>query len=238
MQRGHRRPGVATQGVVHARPGGAPEVFAHLLHDPPHLLAGQALPGRPPGRCGGRREVDDAADVEDRGEPARRAREALRMADEDVEEPAVGLEEPEPVDPGQGPVEQADPAPAGEGALEADVGKPAEADARGRRRSGSGCAGGRGGAQGRRTGSSWTMVKAHICIAKRATSRPRVRGRRTASASGPAAQAATVTGGGIRPRRRSSGTAKAAARAPAAPARRATRKAGDGLEGLRISARV
>ena len=82
------------------------------------------------------------------------------------------------------------------------------------------------------------MMKAHICIAKRTTSRPRVRGRTTATANGPAAQAATVTAAGIRARFRSSGTAKAAATAPAAPARRATRKAGDGLEGLRISARV
>src|SRR3954452_23947778 len=44
MERRHRRPRVAAQGAVHARPGGAPEVLAHLLHDPPHLLARQALP--------------------------------------------------------------------------------------------------------------------------------------------------------------------------------------------------
>ena len=128
MQRRHRRPGVAAERVVHARPGRAPEVLADLDHDPPHRLLGQALLGGPPGRRGRHREVDDAAGVEDRREPARGAREVLGMADQDVEQGAVGLEEPEPVDPGQDPVEQADPRQAGEGALEADVGQPAEAD--------------------------------------------------------------------------------------------------------------
>lgn len=78
------------------------------------------------------------------------------------------------------------------------------------------------------------MVKAHICIANNATSRWCERGRRTATASGPLAQAATVTGAGMWSRRRSSGTATAAATAPAAPARTAVLSAGDGRERLRI----
>ena len=78
VQRGHRRPGVAAERVVHPRPGAAPEVLADLDHDATDLLVGQALLGGPPGRRRRRREVDDAAGVEDGGEPARGAREMLR----------------------------------------------------------------------------------------------------------------------------------------------------------------
>ena len=77
-------------------------------------------------------------------------------------------------------------------------------------------------------------MKAHICSANSAMSRLWVRGRSTASASGPPAQAATVTAAGMRALRRSSGTATAAAIAATAAARTAVRKAGDGPDRLRI----
>ncbi|MGN6253425.1 MAG: MYXO-CTERM sorting domain-containing protein [Solirubrobacterales bacterium] len=74
------------------------------------------------------------------------------------------------------------------------------------------------------------MVKAHICSAKRATSRRFERGCSTASASGPAATAATVAAAGIRRRRRRNGTATAAPTAATPPARTARRSAFDGRE--------
>src|SRR5436190_1808610 len=52
-------------------------------------------------------------------------------------------------------------------------------------------------------------VKAHIWRAKRTASRALVRGRRTASAPGPASAAAAVTDGGPRRRRRRIGIASA-----------------------------
>ena len=80
------------------------------------------------------------------------------------------------------------------------------------------------------------MMKPHICRATSATSRFLDRGWMTATASGPAAQAAIVTGAGIRKRLRSSGVAIAAPIAVAAPARIATRKAGDVRRRLVIGA--
>jgi cytochrome c oxidase subunit 2 len=78
------------------------------------------------------------------------------------------------------------------------------------------------------------MMKAHICRANIATSRFFDRGVMTAMPSGPAAQAATVSGAGTRSRFRSSGTTKAAPIAEAAPARTASRSALDGRERLLI----
>ncbi len=73
-------------------------------------------------------------------------------------------------------------------------------------------------------------MKAHICIAKRATSRPLERGFSTARASGPETQAPTVSGAGIRRRRRSRGAATAAATQAQAPARTVARSAGEGRD--------
>ena len=128
MKRWHRRPRVAAERRVHPRPGAAPGLLPHLDHDPPHLFAGQALLGGPPRRRRGHREVADATDVEDGGETARGAREAIGMADEDEDEGGVGLEKPEPVDPGEEAIDDPDPGHPAEGALEAGVGEPAEAE--------------------------------------------------------------------------------------------------------------
>ena len=128
MQRGHRRPGVAAQRAVHLRPGRAPGVFADADHDPLDLLAGQPLLRGPPGRRGRDHEVGDAADVEDRGHLAGGAREPLRVAPEDPGQGEVGLEEPEPVRPGEDAVDGADAAQARHPPLQAGVGQAAEPD--------------------------------------------------------------------------------------------------------------
>ena len=59
-------------------------------------------------------------------------------------------------------------------------------------------------------------------------SRPRVRGRRTATAIGPATKALTVRLAGISRLRRSTGSTKAAASTPAAATRTAVRCVGEG----------
>src|SRR6476646_1015464 len=128
VQRGHRRPGVAAERVVEPLPGPAPGRFADLDHDPPHLFTGQALLGGPPGRRGRDGEVDGAAEVEDSRHLPGGAGEAVVAADEDPAQRQVGLEEPEPVGPGEELVDDADLRQAAEGALQAGVGQTAGAD--------------------------------------------------------------------------------------------------------------
>src|ERR1700709_400643 len=128
VQRGHRRPGVAAERVVHLRPGRAPGLLADLDHDPPHLFAGQALLRGPPGRRRRDREVDGTAEVEDGRHLAGGAREALVVANQDQRQRHVRLEEPEPVGPGEDAVEDADAGQASETALETGVRQLAGAD--------------------------------------------------------------------------------------------------------------
>ena len=138
VQRRHRRPGVAAQRRVHLRPGRAPGLLADAEHDPPHRLRRSGPAPRPTTAArSARRSSRRSRSRRPRPSGGRRAGSA-RGGGEDPDQGQVGLEEPDPVDPGEDAVERADSAQARERPLQADVGQAAEADHAVERRSGSG----------------------------------------------------------------------------------------------------
>src|SRR6266511_3900599 len=74
VKRGHRRPWVAAQRLVHERPRPTPEGLADLDHDPPHPAGAVALFRRPPRRRGRHQGIGGAPEVVRRGELSRGAR--------------------------------------------------------------------------------------------------------------------------------------------------------------------
>ena len=160
------------------------------------------------------------AEVEDRVRQRRRAAEALALAHEHVGGRRVRDGEPQPVRPHEHLLEAARLA-GRDSAAAAAASAACRARARGRPRPGSRSARGARAPRGSSCGISYAARYAHICSAHVATSRARVRGSATHSATGAAAAAASTAGCGRRIRRRTSGAATPAATIAHAAARMA-----------------